>query len=188
MNTFVEKMKSKLESPNRVNQLKPKETLENLGFTEEMTLCDIGAGTGLFSIPAASISKNNIYAIDISKDMIDYLNFKKSELSLESLNPIKVDGDRLPIESNTIDLALMITVLHEVNDKECTLKEIKRILKDSGKAYIVEFYKKETSFGPPVDIRLDSEEIIKLSQEIGFDFVEEINISESLYGILLKNQ
>lgn len=188
MNTFVEKMKSKLESPNRVNQLKPKETLEKLGFTDGMTLCDIGAGTGLFSIQASNISKNNIYAIDISQDMVDYLNSKKNELSLESLIPIKIEGDRLPIESNTVDLALMITVLHEVNDMECTLKEVKRILKDSGKAYIVEFYKKETSFGPPVDIRIESEELINLSKKIGFDFVEEINISEGLYGILLKNQ
>ena len=188
MNTFVEKMKFKLESPIRVNQLKPKETLEKLGFTDGMTLCDIGAGTGLFSIPASSISKDKIYALDISQDMVDYLNSKKRELSLESLTPMKVEGDRLPLESNTIDLALLITVLHEVDDKECTLKEIKRILKDLGQAYIVEFYKKETPYGPPVDIRIDDEEIIKICQEIGFDFVEEINISESFYGVLLKNK
>ena len=187
MNTFVEKMKSKLESPNRINELKPIETLEKLGFTEGMTLCDIGSGTGLFSIPAANISKNNIYALDISQDMIDYLNNKKNELSLESLIPMKVDGDNLPLENNTIDLVLIITVLHEVNNIKLTLKEIKRILKKSGKAYIVEFYKKETSFGPPLDIRIDSKDLINLSMEVGFTSIEEIKISDNLYGILLKN-
>lgn len=187
MNTFVEKMKSKLESPNRINELKPIETLEKLGFTEGMTLCDIGSGTGLFSIPAANISKNNIYALDISQDMIDYLNNKKNELSLESLIPIKVDGDKLPLENNTVDLVLIITVLHEVNNMELTLKEIKRILKKSGKAYIVEFYKKETSFGPPLDIRIDSKDLINLCIEVGFTSIEEIKISDNLYGILLKN-
>lgn len=187
MNTFVEKMKSKLESPNRKNELKPTETLEKLGFKDGMTLCDIGSGTGLFSIPAANISKSNIYALDISQDMIDYLNNKKNELSLESLVPIKVDGDILPLKNNAVDLVLMVTVLHEVNNMELTLKEIKRILKKSGKAYIVEFYKKETSFGPPVDIRIDSKDLINLCKEIGFTSIEEIEISDNLYGILLNN-
>ena len=186
MSLFVEKMKSKLESPNRIRELKPNETLERLGFRDGMTLCDIGAGTGLFSIPASKISKNNIYALDISKDMIDYLNVKKEELSLEALKPIKVNGDELPIESNSINLVLMVTVLHEVNNIELTLKEIKRIMKNDGKAYIVEFNKKETSFGPPLNIRIDSDELIDLCKKNNFSNIEEISISDNLYGIILE--
>lgn len=186
MNLFVEKMKSKLESSNRVNELKPNETLEKLGFKDGMTLCDIGAGTGLFAIPAANISKNNIYALDISEEMIDYLNTKKEELSLESLIPTKVSGDEIPLENKSSDLILMVTVLHEVNNIELTIKEIKRIMKDDGKAYIVEFHKKETSFGPPVNIRIDSKELISFCKNNGFTEIEEINISDNLYGILLK--
>ena len=186
MNLFVEKMKSKLESQNRVNELKPTETLEKLGFKDGMTLCDIGAGTGLFSIQASKISKNSIYALDVSQDMIDYLNMQKEELSLESLIPIKVGGDELPLDENSVDLVLMVTVLHEVNNMELSLKEIKRIMKDSGKAYIVEFYKKETSFGPPVDIRIDNNDLINICKINGFKNIEEVKLSDNFYGLILE--
>lgn len=186
MSLFVEKMKSKLESPSRVNELSPNKTLEKLGFKDGMTLCDIGAGTGLFSIPASKISKNKIYALDISEDMIDYLNVKKEELSLESLIPTKVNGDDLPLDNESVDLVLMVTVLHEVNNMELTIKEIERIIKKDGKAYIVEFNKKETSFGPPLNIRIDSKDLISLCKNSGFTNIEEINISDNLYGILLE--
>lgn len=186
MNIFVEKMKSKLESEDRINELSPKETLEKLGFKDGMILCDIGAGTGLFSNIAAKISSNSIYALDISDDMLEYLEEKKKELSLSNLIPTKVVGDTLSLESEKADLAIMVTVLHEVNNQKEMLKEIKRVIKEDGRAFIVEFHNSETPFGPPLSRRIDSKDLISLSKEAGFTKVEEINLGVNMYGIILE--
>ncbi|VYT72292.1 methyltransferase domain-containing protein [Clostridium tertium] len=185
MSLFVEKMKSKLESEDRIKELSPKETLEKLGFKDGMLLCDIGAGTGLFSTVAAKISSNSVYALDISDDMLEYLEEKKKELSLSNLIPTKVVGDTLPIASEKADLAIMVTVLHEVNDQKEMLKEIKRVIKEDGKAFIVEFHKRQTPFGPPVTHRIDSKDLISSCKEAGFTKVEEINVGVNMYGIIL---
>ena len=79
-----------------------------------MVLCDIGAGTGIFTFPATEISSNDIYA-------------------------------------------------HEVENKELMLDEIKRILKQGGKLMIIEFHKRETPMGPPLDHRISEEYVEKIS-------------------------
>lgn len=54
-----------------------------------------------------------------------------------------------------------------------------------GKAYIVEFNKKETSFDSPLNIRIDSKNIINLCKYSHFSHIEEVDISANLYGIIL---
>ena len=55
----------KFENPIRISELSPKATLIRVGFMEGMKLCDIGAGTGIFSFPATEISSDDIYALEI---------------------------------------------------------------------------------------------------------------------------
>ena len=43
----------KFENPARLDELRPESTLRRAGFSEGMSLCDIGAGTGIFSVAAA---------------------------------------------------------------------------------------------------------------------------------------
>jgi ubiquinone/menaquinone biosynthesis C-methylase UbiE len=61
---------SKFENPVRLAELNPQQTLVKLGFKEGMQLCDIGAGTGIFSFEAAKLTSEKIYALDISSDML----------------------------------------------------------------------------------------------------------------------
>lgn len=57
---------SKLENPVRLAELDPAATLIRAGFRENMVLCDIGAGTGIFTFPATQISSEKIYTLEIS--------------------------------------------------------------------------------------------------------------------------
>ena len=75
----------KLHSTKRLKELKPYDTLRNIGVLEDSILFDYGAGTGVFTIPAAKITRNKIYAYDINDDMLEILN-KKSQI--EALNNV----------------------------------------------------------------------------------------------------
>ena len=78
----------------------------------------------------------------------------------------------------------MVTVLHEVNNR----KEIKRVIKEDGRAFIVEFNNRETPIGHLLSRRINSKDLISLSKEAGFTKVEEINLGVNMYGIILENQ
>ena len=76
---------TKFENPIRIAELDPKNTLKKAGFKENMILCDIGTGTGIFSFPAAQISSSYIYALEISDSMLELLERRKAERNVENL-------------------------------------------------------------------------------------------------------
>lgn len=178
---------TKLENPIRMAELNPKQTLTKIGFKENMTLCDIGAGTGIFSFAAAQISCNAIYALDISKNMIQLLEKRKIEKDTQNLKIIKVDSSTLPLNSSSCDIAIMVTVLHEIEDKDSMLQEIKRILKADGKLFIIEFYKRKTSMGPVVEHRIAEELVEEIGNRNGFKIIDKFSLGENFYGILLES-
>lgn len=178
---------SKLENSARVAELNPKDTLIKAGFKDDMILCDIGAGTGLFSFPATEISNNTVFALEISDSMIDLLETKKAESNTNNLIIKKVKDDKLPLDSNSCEMALMITVLHELENKGFMLNEIKRILKDKGKLMVIEFHKRETPTGPPIDHRISEEFVEEICQRNGFKVKDKFSLGNNFYGIVFES-
>lgn len=182
----MEKKINKFENPSRIAELDPKNTLIRLGFKEDMVLCDIGAGSGVFSIPAAQISSCSIFALDISDDMINILERKKTENKAQNLTIQKVHSDKFALENGICDMAVMVTVLHEIEDKSFMLGEIKRILKANGKLAIIEFHKKSTPIGPPINHRISQEQVIELCEGKGFKSVEKFELGDNFYCVVFQ--
>lgn len=176
----------KFESEGRLKELDPRNTLKRAGFKEGMVLCDIGAGTGVFSFPAAEISKAEIYALDVSDDMIKILEARKLERKVKNLKVKKVKDEILPLEDESCDLTIMITVLHHIENKKLIISEIKRVLKENGRFMVVEFYKEDTSAGPPVHIKISEEEVERIGNENGLKVMDKFSLGENFYGIVFE--
>jgi ubiquinone/menaquinone biosynthesis C-methylase UbiE len=179
---------NRLENDARVMELNPTNTLIRAGFRAGMTLCDIGAGTGLFSFAAAEISQNDIYALEISEQMIELLAQRMVERNVKNLIIKKVDSGRLPLDDNCCDMAIMVTVLHEVDNKESMLQEVKRILRHSGKLVIIEFHNRKTPMGPPVELRLAPKYVEEVCNKNGLQTLCRNSLGENLYIDIFENR
>jgi len=174
----------KFESAARLSELNPAETLKRAGLTSDMTICDIGAGTGVFAFPAAEITCDMVYALDISDDMLEILETRKKERGADNLVVQKVQGAKLPLEDHLCDMAIMVTVLHELEEPEVLLNEIRRILRPNGKLIIVEFYKRETPMGPPPNHRISQEQTEELCHRVGYLTADQFSLGENFYSII----
>src|SRR4051794_21233523 len=67
-----------LETPTRIAGLKIPETIDALKLKPGQTVADIGAGTGLFTLPMALKVKpgGTVYGVDIDKELVDYISEK----------------------------------------------------------------------------------------------------------------
>lgn len=175
----------KLENPARLAELSPKNTLKRIGLEPGMTFADIGAGTGIFAIPAAKLTTEKVFALEISEEMIQLLNQRKKESGLDNLDIRKVE-EGLPLDDKSCDLILMVTVFHELDDKEGMLKEIRRALKANGLLTIIEFHGYETPMGPPVTHRIAKEAVQEHTEANGFHLVESFNLGDNFYCQLYK--
>ncbi len=168
-------MISKLNDPVRIAELAPAETLKKLGLKAGKVMCDIGAGTGIFTFPAAGISGSRVYAVDISPDMRAYLTAEAKGL------PVEVCASVSGVPQNGADIVLLCAVLHEISDVPGLLSGIKRILKKGGTLAIIEFHKSETTMGPPMHMRIAETELISRLARHGFTVSDRFVIGQNYY-------
>ena len=101
------------------------------------TVLDLGSGTGRFieEIIERSLSVETIYALDNSKEMIEYLGNKFTQKS-PKINPIHSEISKIPLTDNSVGLIVSSWGFpSRVWDSEQSMKELKevyRVLNDKG--------------------------------------------------------
>ena len=177
----------KLENQIRVNELDPFGTLKRIDIDQNDVICDIGAGSGIFTVPAAKLTRNQVYALETDREMLEIIKEKAKNEGLVNINLIQVEGDNIQISDKSVDLVLLVTVLHEIENRNVFLNEMKRALKTDGRIMLIEFFKHETPFGPPVPHRISREEVTMAMDEAGFLNSMEFALGDNFYCIVFKN-
>src|SRR5574341_1684812 len=78
------------EDPKRDQNLQPNRIMDILGIKEGSTVADIGAGSGWFTVRAARRVGNagSVYAVDINRDYLDYIEKRTKRESLANIRII----------------------------------------------------------------------------------------------------
>lgn len=182
----MQDMQAKLENPARLAELNPEDTLRRIGLKEGDVLCDIGAGSGIFTIPAAHITHGTVYAIELRADMLDVIAEKVRSAGLGNVMPVLSDGASYAVADGAADIALAVTVLHEIADKAAFLQEVKRLLKPGGRMAVIEFHQRETPMGPPVARRLSQEDVGAVFTDAGFAAQDAFDLGDNFYCIVFE--
>ena len=180
----MNQLQMKLENPTRMEELKPEDTLRRIGLQENDVLSDIGAGSGIFAIPAAKITSNTVYALDINEDMLSLINDKAKREGITNIETVKVENEHFNLDSNIVDIAILVTVFHEIDNKSLFLSEVKRILNGDGKIAVIEFHKRITPMGPPFEHRRGKGDLIKCFEDIEFVPYREFDLGENFYCLV----
>ncbi|OEG00243.1 methyltransferase [Vulcanibacillus modesticaldus] len=181
-----QKMKQRIKERKKI--LPPEETLRKLHLRKGDIMADVGCGFGYFTFPASKIvgEDGKVYALDISQQMLDEVIEGIETNDINNVEIIKVAEDDLKLDDETITYVLLSTVLHEVDDAVYYLNEIKRILKSEGKIAIIDWEKKQSSYGPPVEDRLDKNEVRELLVQTGYKIIEQFDIGTDYYAIVAE--
>ena len=175
---------SKFENPERIAELNPRQTLQAIGFKPGMTLCDIGAGSGLFSFAAAGMSAEPIYALEISEPLLELMEQRVCERKVANIAVKKSTPTALPLAAKCCDVVLMVTVFHELDNPALILAECQRILVPGGKLIIIEFHQRVTPLGPPVHHRISEATVENICIEYGFVAERKFTLGANFYCLV----
>ena len=103
-------------------------------------IADLATGTGDLTIELLKLEPKKIYAVDISKKMLE---IQKGKVNDKRLELIQAEAANMPFDDSSIDLVTIGFGIRNFEDLEISLKEIKRVLKNDGYLIVLEMFKAE---------------------------------------------
>lgn len=182
---FNSQNKHKLDNPERRKLLPPEQTVAQFTIKEGQVVADIGCGIGYFTLPIAKAvgETGRVLALDVQPSMVKATSERMAEAGLKHVETSLSEPDSLPLQDQQVDGVFLSMILHEVPDLAEFLAEVHRVLKSGGQIMIIEWKKEETSFGPPVEERLEQQALADYLAEAGWQQVTIKTINDTVYGM-----
>ena len=130
-----------LETPLRALVASPARVLGAFDLRPGDCVLEIGPGIGYYSVEAARRvgAQGRLICLDLQRDMLLKVQRRLQQNGLrENVDLICASATDIPLESNSVDHVLLITVLGEIPDRPRALGEIQRVLRLNGELSVSE--------------------------------------------------
>lgn len=130
-----------LDSQNRVAKLKIDEAVAALKLKPTDVVADIGAGSGVFTVPLAkAVTAGRVYAVDIDQGLVDHIAKKAQEAKAGNVRAVLGAFTDPKLPARDVDVAFIYDVLHHIEDRAGYLKNLAPYLKRGGRIAVIDFF------------------------------------------------
>lgn len=177
-----------LEDPARDEYQKPHEVMTALDLKAGETIADIGAGSGFFTFRLARHVGNagRVYAVDISPDMILHLNRRIRDLQIQNVVTVLSAPDDPLLADASVDRFFICDTWHHIEKRPDYLALMKKMLKPGGQVVMIDFKRAKTPVGPPMEMRISREDLVKEMEASGFKLAAEHTFLPYQYFLVFK--
>ena len=105
-------------------------------------ILEIGPGTGYYTLDLADWvgPEGEVEVFDIQQEMLDHTIRRAREHGVWNVTATRGDAQELPYDDGSFDGVILITVLGEIPDQDAALREVKRVLRTSGRLIVGELF------------------------------------------------
>lgn len=157
------------EDPGRKEWQKPDEVISYLGDIRELTIADIGAGTGYFTFRLVDEGAR-VIAADVDERFLDFIEQKKTEKGISSsyLEARRVPYDNPNLSDEEADMVFLVNTYHHIEDRENYFSYVSDGLSENGRLVVIDFFKEQEDFGPPYEMRISADQAQRELEKAGF--------------------
>ena len=171
----------------------PAKNIEQFGLSKGMLVADFGAGSGFYTMSTARAVGDNgrVYAIDIQKELIQKI---KNQANIEHIPNIEIiwgDVEKIggtKMRDGSVDAVIIANLFFQVAEKNNICLEAKRILKNGGRALVVDWLDSFGGLGPRQSDVFSPSAAKEIFQKNGFALDKEFGAGEHHYGLIFKKQ
>jgi len=132
-----------LESGRRMESLEIEQVVQEIGLKAGDMVAEIGAGTGIFSVPLARAVRpgGRVLAVEVDEGFLPMIASKAAQANLDNVTPVlgQFEDPRLP--RGDMDVAFFHDVLHHIADRGPYLQRVASYLKPGGRIVVVDYDK-----------------------------------------------
>ncbi len=186
--TFSAADAHKLEDPDRLVWLPPKEIVASLDLQPGMIVADVGAGTGYFALPIARVvgETGRVYAVDFQTEMLAMIGKKLLEPNAPAnVSLVHGTAKHTTLPASCADLVFLANVWHEVDDHALVLKEGARTLRRNGRLAVLDWRADvQHPPGPPFEHRIPAKTVVGTLDSNGWNVERCGNVGKYSYLIV----
>ena len=175
-------------SPDRIQTSDPLVIMSFVPINAYETVADIGCGPGYFTIPLAkSLINGKLYALDIDDEMVAACRERVRQARMGNVEVDKCGEFEFPIEAGSLDGAFIAFVVHHSEDRGRFLNAVRGLMQPRGWCSILEWFRKDTGSGPPLERRIDPGELEETARAAGFRTMGWRPLNDEHYLMTLRN-
>ncbi|RZK51384.1 MAG: class I SAM-dependent methyltransferase, partial [Pedobacter sp.] len=162
-----------LERNSRTEEENTNLALASLPLKSNSVVADVGAGSGFYTfLLAKQIPKGRVYAVEIQDDAIAYLKKKAIDDRLANVEVIKGTAKEPNLPANSIDLAFMVDVYHELQYPQAYLAALSKALKPNGQLLLLEYKEEDPTVAIKPEHKMSVTQVKKELAANGFKLVK----------------
>ena len=175
-----------LDSQHRFAKLKVDEAVAALKLKPGSVVADIGAGSGVFTLPLAKAvsGAGKVYAVDIEQGLVDHIAKKAREQNVTNVQAVlgKFTDPNLP--ARDVDLAFIYDVLHHIENRAAYLKNLAPYLTAAGRIVVIDFYPELGPHKNDRSLQITQDETKAWMADAGFKPVAEHRLYEDKWFVV----
>ncbi len=147
--------------------------IKNLPITENSVVADIGAGSGYYAFKIAKkVKQGQVFAVDIQPEMLAMIDKKIKSQKIQNVFPVLGNEQSPQLPKDTLDLAIMVDVYHELAYPHEMMTALYQSLKKGGKVVLLEYRAEDPNVPIKPSHKMTSAQAQKEMEAVGFSFVE----------------
>jgi ubiquinone/menaquinone biosynthesis C-methylase UbiE len=145
----------------------PARVIEVLKLTPEMSVADIGAGTGYFTVRLArAVPRGTVYAVDVEPKMLEHIRQRAATDGLKHVQTVQATAAATNLP-RPVDIVLIVDTYHHLPERPRYFRDLARSLTATGRVAIIDF-RKDSPEGPPREFRFEADQIISEMKQAGY--------------------
>ncbi len=137
----VDEWTQKFENESREIFHQREKIIAAVGLKPGMKVADIGAGTGLFTVPFALAvgESGKVYAVEIAKNFLTHIRDRAVQAGVKNVETVLCTERSVELPESSVDLAFICDVYHHFEFPQASLASLRKALKPGGELVLIDF-------------------------------------------------
>lgn len=177
-----------LESGRRLESLEIEEVVGAIGLRTGETVADIGAGTGIFSVPLARAvgASGTVYSVEVDAGFLPLIEAKAREGGVSNIRTVLGEfGDpKLPVRD--VDVAFFHDVLHHIEQRAAYIQALAAYMPAGSRIVVVDYDKNVPGIphANQPEMLIGPEDVRDWMSSAGFDVTREIEMFPDKFFVI----